>query len=230
MVRVTAGFNAGSGFIFETEGDTAFVVTNHHVIEGEEAIDVQVGNAWTYKATLLGYDSEKDVAVLSICCSARFTSIAWRSGASTTIGEQVVAIGYPRSSSSRVIATIGEIKDDPRGASRGFIAHNAPLNPGNSGGPLFSMDGKVLGVNAGESTISAGIFYSVPYSTIVEDVADWKSRLIITTGPAPTSPPVPTATPIAVSMPTPVPIVEYTGERNCLGCPVQSDGRSGLGE
>ena len=227
VVRVTAGFKAGSGFIFETEGDTAFVVTNHHLIEGEDAINVQVGNAWTYKATLLGYDSEKDIAVTSICCSFSFTSIAWKSEASTTVGEQVVAIGYPRSSSTRVIATIGEIKDDPRGATRGFIAHDAPLNPGSSGGPLFSMEGKVLGVNTAASTIADGIFYSVPYSSIAEYVADWKSRLIITRGLSPAPTPVPAPTPTPISTPTSVPIVEYTGDTAALVALYQATGGAG---
>ena len=146
VVRVTAGRKGGSGFIFDTEGNTAFVVTAHHVIEDEDAIDVRVKNTQTYKATLLGYDADNDVAVLSICCSSAFYALAWDSGASAGVGEQIVAVGYPRSSSPQVIATIGEIKADPRGTPRGFIAHDAPLNPGNSGSPLFSKEGKVLGI------------------------------------------------------------------------------------
>ena len=185
-MRVTAGRNGGSGFIFDTEGSTAFVVTNHHVVEDEDAIDVRVTNSRTYKATLLGYDSDKDVAVMSICCNSSFTALAWDSGASAMIGDQVVAIGYPRSSSSGVTATLGEVKDDWVGAIGGYIAHDAPLNPGNSGGPLFSMEGRVLGVNTAGSTTTAGIFYAVPYSTIADDVADWKSRLIVIAQPSPT--------------------------------------------
>ena len=127
VVRVTAGRKGGSGFIFDTEGNTAFVVTAQHVIEDEDAIDVQVENARIYKATLLGYDSDEDVAVMSICCSSTFQVLPWDSGASAGMGDQVVAVGYPRSSSPQVIATIGEIKDDPRGTPRGFIAHDAPL-------------------------------------------------------------------------------------------------------
>ena len=191
---MTAGYSAGSGFIFETEGDTAFVVTNHHVIEDEDAIDVRVENTWTYKATLLGYNSDKDVAVMSICCNSDFTVLAWDSGASAEQGDQVVAVGYPRSSSSGVTATIGEVKDDFWGTLFEYISHDAPLNPGNSGGPLFSMEGKVLGVNTASSNITEGLFYAVPYSTIEDDVADWKSRLVVVTEPSPT--PVPNPTPL----------------------------------
>ena len=207
MVRVTAGRNGGSGFIFDTEGTTAFVVTNHHVVEDEDAIDVRVKNTRTYKATLLGYDSDKDVAVMSICCNSSFTALAWDSGASAALGEQVVAVGYPRSSSSSVTATIGQVKDDWVSATLGYISHDAPLNPGNSGGPLFSMEGKVLGVNTAGSTTTAGIFYAVPYSTIEDDVADWKSRLIVATELSPT--PVPKPTPLCTPVPGPL------GSREC---------------
>ena len=126
---------------------------------------------------------------MSICCNSSFTALAWDSGASAALGEQVVAVGYPRSSSSSVTATIGQVKDDWVGATLGYISHDAPLNPGNSGGPLFSMEGKVLGVNTAGSTVTEGLFYAVPYSTIEDDVADWRSRLVVTTEPSPT--PVP---------------------------------------
>lgn len=185
MVRVTAGFSAGSGFIFDTEGSTAFIVTAYHVVEDEDAIDVRVENIRTYKATLLGYNSDNDVAVMSICCNSSFKALDWDSGASAEVGDQVVALGYPRSSSSRVTATIGEVKDDLTGTVLGYIAHDAPLNPGNSGGPLFSMEGKVLGVNTAGSTVTEGLFYAVPYSAIENDVADWKSRLVIASEPTP---------------------------------------------
>ena len=201
VVRVTAGRKGGSGFIFDTEENTAFVVTAHHVIEDEDAIDVRVKNTKTYKATLLGYDADKDVAVLSICCSSAFNALAWDSGASADVGEQIVAVGYPRSSSPQVIATIGEIKDDPRGTPRGFIAHDAPLNPGNSGSPLFSKEGKVLGINTAISTTKEGIGYAVPYSVVADKVADWKSRLIVAGEPWPTPTPTPSPTPIPTHTP-----------------------------
>ena len=155
----------------------------------------RVENTRTYKATLLGYDSDKDVAVVSICCNASFAALAWDSDASAELGEQVVAVGYPRSSSNSVTATIGEVKDDWLGAIGGYIAHDAPLNPGNSGGPLFSIEGKVLGVNTAGSTTRAGIFYAVPYSTIEDEVADWKSRLVVIADSTPMPEPTPFCTP-----------------------------------
>ena len=201
---MSAGRKGGSGFIFETEGDNAFVVTNHHVVEDEDAIDVRVENTRTYKATLLGYDSDNDVAVMSICCDSNFKALEWKADASYEVGDQVVAVGYPRSSSSNVTATIGEVKYDFWGNLLEYISHDAPLNPGNSGGPLFSTEGKVLGVNTASSTRTEGLFYAVPYSAIESQVADWKSRLVVTVEPTPTP-----------SGPTPVCNPGLLGSREC---------------
>ena len=201
---MSAGRKGGSGFIFDTEGNTAFVATAHHVIEDEDAIDVRVENTRTYKATLLGYDSDNDVAVMSICCDSNFKALEWKADASYEVGDQVVAVGYPRSSSSSVTATIGTVKDDRASVAFGYIAHDAPLNPGNSGGPLFSKEGKVLGINTAISTRGDGIGYAVPYSTVADKIADWKSRLIVTdeAWPTPTPSLVPTPTPTP-TCPTP---------------------------
>ncbi len=181
VVRVTAGFSGGSGFIFATAGDTAFVVTNHHVIEDAGAIDVTVKDARTYPATLLGFNSDKDVAVLAICCDSGFAVLEWESGPAPAIDTPVVAIGYPRSAQTGVVATTGEIAG-PDSITRRYdvIAHSAPLNPGNSGGPLLSMDGRVLGINVGSATFEhEAVYYAVPYGSIEQQIADWKSRLVV---------------------------------------------------
>ena len=104
VVRVTAGSSSGSGFIFATVGDTAFVVTNHHVIEDADAIDVTVKDARTYPATLLGFNSDKDVAVLAICCDSGFVVLHWESGPAPALSTPVIAIGYPRSAQTGVVA------------------------------------------------------------------------------------------------------------------------------
>ena len=185
MVRVTAGyFSAGSGFIFATEGDTAFIATNHHVIEGASSIDVKVKDSVTYKALLLGFDADRDVAVLSICCASDFVSLTWEP-ASPPVGHEVVAVGYPRSAEKQVVATTGAIAPGDRQSDRfGFIPHDAPLNPGNSGGPLFSKEGKVLGINTARSLREA-VYYAVPYQAIADQIADWKSRLVVAPTPTP---------------------------------------------
>ncbi len=190
IVKVSAGQSRGSGFIFETKGDTAFVVTNHHVIEDEDEVDVRVGDSQTYKALLLGSDADKDIAVISICCDSSFAALAWGS-VTTTPGQKVIAIGYPGavSRTATATATQGEIllPISPNALS-GYIPHSALLSPGNSGGPLLSMEGEVLGVNAYRSTSSSMVFYAIPYQAISNDVEEWKSRLIVSTSPTPTIP------------------------------------------
>ena len=71
------------------------------------------------------------------------------------------------------------------GQHLGLASHDAPLNPGNSGGPLFSMEGKILGVNTSSSRLDEGIFFAVPYEVIQDDVLLWKAKLVVLPTPAP---------------------------------------------
>ena len=188
VVHVRAGYSqAGSGFIFETEGDTAFVATNHHVIEGEDDIEVTVSDARTYEAFVLGSDSIKDVAVLSICCNAGFAALDWKATI-PSVGQVVIALGYP---TERVIATQGTVLPaDFISERRGLIPHSAPLNAGNSGGPLLSREGKTIGINAYGSTGSRDVtYYAVPYQSVANEVAAWRAGLVVSPSPTPTAPP-----------------------------------------
>ncbi len=184
VVKVEAGFlSGGSGFIFDVEETTAFVATNYHVIENAlDSVEVTVNNARTYDALVLGWDADKDVAVLAICCSESFVILPWEE-ASPDVGANVVAVGYPRGGSrTQVTATTGEVTShDVLSRLYDFIPHTAPLNPGNSGGPLFSMpDAKVLGINTagGTSTLT---FYAVPFQAVKEQIDEWRSQLVVTT-------------------------------------------------
>lgn len=180
---------AGSGFIFTVEGTTAFVATNHHVIDASSAVEVEIDSS-TYDALILGWDAERDVAVLSICCSTEFVALSWAS-ASLSEGETVIAIGYPDNDTGNVIATIGEVRaPDDLSVEQGFIPHSAPLNPGNSGGPLMSMPGaEVVGINVARGTESLA-FYAVPYQAIEEQVEKWRAQLIV----EPRATPIPVVT------------------------------------
>ena len=182
----------GSGFIFAVEGTTAFVATNHHIIDGSNSVEVQIEDS-TYDALVLGWDAERDVAVVSICCSSDFIALPW-GHASPSEGESVIAIGYPNSDTGNLIATIGEVRaPDDLSTAHDFIPHSAPLNPGNSGGPLFSMPGaEVVGINTAGGTETLA-FYAVPYQAIEQQVADWRSQLVIVPEPTP-SPIIPFAT------------------------------------
>ena len=110
VVKVEAGFSSsGSGFIFDVEGTTAFVGTNHHVIDDADTVHVVVRNDRTYEALVLGWDADRDVAVLAICCSYDFLAMPWEK-ASPDVGDEVVALGYPRGGTrGQVTATTGEV-------------------------------------------------------------------------------------------------------------------------
>ena len=181
VVKVEAGFfSSGSGFIFDVEGTTAFVGTNHHVIEDADSVDVVVRNNRTYEALVLGWDADRDVAVLAICCSEDFLVLPWGE-ASPDVGDQVVALGYPRGGvRGQVTATTGEVSPDDTLSERyDFIPHTAPLNPGNSGGPLFSMpDAKVLGINTARGTDVLS-FYAVPFQAVESQMAEWRAQLVV---------------------------------------------------
>ena len=197
VVRITAGSgftgSAGSGFIFAVEGNTAFVATNEHVVAATPTRSPSRSRTPAeYEAVLLGANADKDVAVLAICCRDDFRVLPLDSSASPKVGDRMVAVGYPRAAADSVIATAGEVAEhDVLSRRHGFIRHTAAVNPGNSGGPLFSMDGDVLGINTARSVGSSELaFYAVPYDAIAEELDDWKSRLIVAATPTPTPAPV----------------------------------------
>ena len=183
---MTAGVSSGTGFIFDTTGETGFVVTSYHVVdEAPGSIDVVV-EGQGYTGTLLGYASaaELDVAVISICCNPHFHQLPWEAGAEFEMGDQVMAMGRPR---DVPVSTTGEVVFDavPLVFDVDLVSHNAPIQRGSSGGPLLSMDGKVLGVNVAGSTERDNIFYAVPYASIADQVEDWKSSLVVLPTPTP---------------------------------------------
>ena len=190
IVRVVASSglfaSSGTGFIFDVENETAFVATNHHVIDGAGALDVELTSGTSHMALLLGWDADRDVAVLAICCATDFVPIPWEP-VTPTPDLNVVALGYPRGGTEgQQTITVGEVVEaDALSTQHDFIAHSAPLNPGNSGGPLFSMpEAKLLGVNTARS-LQALTFYAVPYQAVAEQMKEWRSQLITRLVPTP---------------------------------------------
>jgi serine protease Do len=150
VVRIETNLGSGSGIIFEAEptNGSALVLTNYHVIEGASWVDVIVNDSTTYTGTVRGVDSNRDLAVVRICCG-NFGVLPFGDGASLEVGSEVVAIGYALGIPGRPTVTRGivsAVRYDPDN-SRWVIQTDAPINPGNSGGPLFSLDGEVVGVN-----------------------------------------------------------------------------------
>ena len=153
----------GSGFIIDKKG---IVVTNNHVIQGAEDIVVIVGGKKDYKAKVLGADPGMDLAVLQIETEDNFAPVKFGNSDKARIGDWVIAIGNPFGLGGTVTAGIISARNRSIGLSRyeDFIQTDASINQGNSGGPLFNMDGEVVGINTailGQSG-SIGIGFAIP--------------------------------------------------------------------
>lgn len=154
----------GSGFVIDDQGH---IVTNNHVIEGADLIEVSFPNGDTYEAELIGRDPATDIAVLKIEASADIPAVPWGDSDAAEVGEWVIAIGNPFGYSGSVAAGIisARNRDISSGAYDDFIQTDVAINKGNSGGPLFNMDGEVIGVNTAilsPTGGSVGISFSVP--------------------------------------------------------------------
>ena len=153
----------GSGFIIDAKG---IVVTNNHVIKGAEDIIVRVDGGKEYKAKVLGSDPLSDVAVLKIESKEKFTPVKFGNSDKARIGDWVIAIGNPFGLGGTVTSGIISARNRDIGLSRyeDFIQTDASINVGNSGGPLFDMNGDVIGINTailGQSG-SIGIGFAIP--------------------------------------------------------------------
>ena len=155
----------GSGFIIDSKG---IVITNNHVIEGAEEIFVKVDGDNEYKARVIGADPLSDIAVLQIISreSVSFKSVKFGNSDKARIGDWVIAIGNPFGLGGTVTAGIISARNRSIGLSRyeNYIQTDASINSGNSGGPLFDMEGDVIGINTailGKGG-SIGIGFSIP--------------------------------------------------------------------
>ena len=153
----------GSGFIIDAKG---IVVTNNHVIQGAEDIMVTVNGEKEYEAKIIGADPLSDLAVLEIQSKDKFVPVKFGDSDKARIGDWVLAIGNPYGFGGTVTAGIISARNRSIGLSRyeDYIQTDASINQGNSGGPLFDMNGDVIGINTailGQSG-SIGIGFSIP--------------------------------------------------------------------
>ena len=153
----------GSGFIIDEKG---IVITNNHVIQGAEDIFVRVDGGEDFKAKVIGADSEMDLAVLQIESDQKFKIVKFGNSDTARIGDWVIAIGNPMGLSGTVTSGIISAKNRDIRMNRyeDFIQTDASINVGNSGGPLFNMDGEVIGINTAilGQMGSIGIGFAIP--------------------------------------------------------------------
>jgi len=136
----------GSGFIVGNDG---VILTNAHVVDGAKQVNVKLSDKREFKATVVGVDEHSDIAVLKIAASG-LPTVKLGNPADLRVGDWVVAIGSPFGFENSVTQGIVSAKSRalPDETYVPFIQTDVPVNPGNSGGPLFNMKGEVIGINA----------------------------------------------------------------------------------
>lgn len=165
----------GSGFIVKIQGDKAYVVTNYHVVAEAKKITVTLNNRIELDATIHGRDERTDLAVLVVdlsktAANRRPYALEWSPAQSTRVGHFVAAIGNAFGLGNTLTFGVVSFKGRDLMARKhdyvdDFIQHTAPINMGNSGGPLLNMDGKIIGINTAIFTPTGGhvgIGFSIP--------------------------------------------------------------------
>ncbi len=168
----------GSGFIIDRAG---YIVTNNHVIDHSKKITVKLSDGREFDAKLIGTDPATDIALLKVKSDKPLPTVEFADDRQVRVGDWVIAVGNPFGLSNTVTAGIVSSlgRDIGNGPYTDFIQIDAPINRGNSGGPTFDIQGKVIGMNTmifSPSGGSVGIGFAIPASTIHQVVAQLKDH------------------------------------------------------
>ena len=177
----------GSGVIYKKDGDTAYIVTNNHVISGAEKIDVLLASGEKLSGELVGADTYSDIAVIKIAADKVTTIAEFANSDTIKVGETAIAIGSPLGSVyantvtqgiiSSLSRTVTSQTEDGQTISTNAIQTDAAINPGNSGGPLINIQGQVIGINSSKITSSSvsssgvaieGMGFAIPSNDVVQ--------------------------------------------------------------
>jgi len=176
----------GSGFIIDPSG---YIVTNFHVIDGADSIKVRLGKDTDYDAKVIGSDKETDLALLKIDTKKKLPAVPLGDSDKIRVGDTVLAVGNPfglgGTVTAGIVSALGRESDmmgHPIGLSRSnyvdFIQTDAAINKGNSGGPLFDVEGEVVGVNSAiysPNGGSVGVGFAIPSNIVKTVVAQLKA-------------------------------------------------------
>src|SRR6516164_5364336 len=173
----------GSGFFISADG---YAVTNNHVVDSAEKVEVTTDDGKTYSAKVIGTDARTDLALIKVEGGSNF-QFAKLSESKPRIGDWVLAVGNPfglgGTVTAGIVSAIG--RDIGNGPYDDFIQIDAPVNKGNSGGPAFNVDGEVVGVNTAifsPSGGSVGIAFAIPADTVKKVVQQLKDKGTVTRG------------------------------------------------
>ncbi|WP_179403475.1 DegQ family serine endoprotease [Burkholderia guangdongensis] len=167
----------GSGFIISTDG---YILTNAHVIDGANVVTVKLTDKREYKAKVVGADKQSDVAVLKISASG-LPTVKIGDPSQSKVGQWVVAIGSPYGFDNTVTSGIISAKSRslPDENYTPFIQTDVPVNPGNSGGPLFNLNGEVIGINSMIYSQTGG-FQGLSFAIPINEAIKVKDELVKT--------------------------------------------------
>lgn len=169
---------SGSGALISDDG---YIVTNNHVVEGADEVNVTLANRKSYKGTVVGTDPSSDLAVVKIDAGKNLPYMVYGNSDDVKLGQWVLAIGYPLNLDVTVTAGIVSAKSRSIGINRSkapvesFIQTDAAVNPGNSGGPLVNTSGELIGINSAIASPTgsyAGYSYAIPVNIVRKTVND----------------------------------------------------------
>jgi len=171
---------SGSGVIISSDG---YIITNHHVIENSDKIQITTNNNQTYDARIIGSDEQNDIALLKINSESELPYATFGDSDNSKIGEWVLAVGNPFNLTSTVTAGIISAKSrslDPTGrTTQSYIQTDAAVNPGNSGGALINDKGELIGINTAiqsQTGSYVGYSFAVPSNIarkVIEDILEF---------------------------------------------------------
>jgi len=168
----------GSGFVVDPDG---YIVTNHHVVDGADEVTVILNDGTRLKAQVKGADPKTDLALLKVDAGRPLPTVTFGTSASAQVGDWVLAVGNPfglgGSVSAGIISARG--RDINSGPYDDYLQIDAPINRGNSGGPLFDAQGQVIGVNAAifsPSGGNVGIGFAIPADMAKQVVAQLRDQ------------------------------------------------------
>ncbi len=174
----------GSGFLMDQEG---YIVTNHHVIDNVDSINVKFVDGSDHEATLIGSDKYSDIALLKVDSKKKFSYLSIGNSDDIRVGDMAIAIGNPFGLSSTlttgVISSVNQEIESSDGRPR--IQTDAAINPGNSGGPLLNVKGEVIGINQmiyTKSGGSLGIGFAIPINHAMSIILQLKEGKKIEVG------------------------------------------------
>ena len=175
-------FSEGSGVIYKKEGDTAYIVTNTHVINGAKKVDIRLEDGTKVPGDIVGSDTYSDIAVVKIAADKVTTVAEFGDSNQLTVGETAIAIGSPLGSEYANTVTQGIVSslnrnvslksEDGQAISTNAIQTDTAINPGNSGGPLINIQGQVIGITSSKiasngGTSVEGLGFAIPANDVI---------------------------------------------------------------